>query len=86
MTSLSSNVVRTECAECFLAVEVNINAGILTATIPSNGKRGAGHVPAHEVTEDFGFDTEGVLALWECPGCGYADSTYVDPAMRADLT
>ena len=63
---------------------------LLSATVkarmPSNGKRGAGHVPAHDVQADATLDADGALLLWECPLCGYADSTYADEDTRRALT
>lgn len=77
-------IVKTECAECFAAVRVDLDAGTATARIPSNGRRGSLHVPAHAASTEGTFTD--VLFLWECPACGYADSTYTDPDMRRELS
>lgn len=80
---MSNNIVKTECSSCFADVTVNLAAMTATTAVPSNGKRGAGFVGAHKVTEDMADD--GTLALWDCGVCGYADSTYLDPATRKAL-
>lgn len=77
-------IVKTECAACFVPVRVNVDTGEAIASIPSNGKRGAGHVPAHSASTCGSFD--GTLILWDCPACGYADSTYADEADRKALS
>lgn len=75
--------VKTECGDCMAVVKVDVDAGTATARIASNGKRGALHVPAHDATTQGTFD--GTLILWECPVCGYADSTYASAANRRTL-
>ena len=77
-------IAKTECAACFIPVRVNVDTGEAIATIPSNGKRGAGHVPAHSKSTYGSFD--GHLILWDCPGCGYADSTYAGGQARKQLS
>jgi hypothetical protein len=78
--------VKTECASCFIAVRVNLDTGEVTARIPSNGKRGALYVAPHTATTQGTLDADQTLLLWECPACGYADSTYVDPEVREALS
>lgn len=72
-----------ECSECGVKVTLDFDNGGATATVPSNGVRGRRHVPAHEATTETMVDGE--LFLWECPVCGYADSTYHDPETRKAL-
>lgn len=79
-------VVRTECAECFAPVRVNVDTGVVKATKPSNGKRGKTYVGAHPVESQGYLDSDETLLLWDCPVCGYADSTYTDPATRKALS
>lgn len=92
------SVVRTTCSSCFIDVQVvivtdgsdrpaveSLLAASVKARIPSNGKRGSLHVPAHEVRTEATLDADGTLLLWECPSCGYADSTYADKATREAL-
>lgn len=82
--SSNGDVVKTECGDCFIGVQVDLANMVAAAKIPSNGKRGKGHVAAHWLSTDMTSD--GTLALWECPACGYADSTYIDPATRKALS
>lgn len=72
--------IAVDCSGCMEPVTVDVMAGTVTARVPSNGRRGSKHVPAHDVSNDDVTD-DGHLAYWECPrpGCGYADSTYIDP-------
>jgi hypothetical protein len=83
-------IVKNECPECLNEFSVNTDTFVVTMTKPSNGRRKADwgpagkHVPAHQVTTQ-GYTTDDFLILWECPVCGYADSTYVDDAVREDL-
>lgn len=80
------NIERTVCAGCFLPVVINVDRFTLTATIPSNGLRGSNRVEARKVVEDVHYaDSDADLVLWDCPRCGYADSTYADPATRKAL-
>lgn len=80
-----ANVVRTVCSGCMEPVTVDVDWGMATMRIPSNGKRGAGHVPAHDATAEVLIDSD--LAMWDCPmpGCDQADSVYVDPETRRVL-
>lgn len=78
-------IVRTTCSDCSIAVRVNLDTGVVTARIPSNGKRGSLHVPAHDETTQGSLDSDETLLLWDCPACGYADSTYADDQMRKEL-
>jgi len=77
-------VLRLPCSGCMETVRVNLDAARVTARKPSNGVRGAKHVPAHDVVEEITF--HGGLAEWDCPLCGHADSTYEDDDVRAALT
>ena len=79
-----AEVVRTECAECFAPVRVNVDTGMVSATMPSNGQRGRAYVGPHPVESQGSYD--GTLILWDCPVCGYADSTYADAQMRKELS
>lgn len=80
-----ANIVRTTCSGCTEPVRVNLHRGTATMRVPSNGKRGSLHVPAHDAVADVIIDADGDLAMWDCPVCGYADSVYADPEVRADL-
>lgn len=65
-------LIRTTCSACSEAVVLDIQAERVSAKVPSNGKRGALHVPAHEVTGDLWGDDD--MLEWDCPRCGYGDS------------
>lgn len=78
-----ANVVTTECSSCFATVTIDVESLTVTTKVPSNGKRGAGFVGAHDVVESATSD--GHLVLWDCGICGYADSTYEDPDTRREL-
>lgn len=85
-----SVIVKTECASCFIPVKVNVDALTITVRVPSSGARGGAKsgkdfVPARTVTEFASLDSDGTLVLWDCPVCGYADSTYASAAMRKAL-
>jgi hypothetical protein len=77
-------IVKSECPECLNDFTVDTDTFVVTMSVPSNGLRGQHHVPAHKVTTQ-GYTTDDFLITWECPVCEYADSTYVDDAVRADL-
>lgn len=74
MASSYSTIIRTDCSGCRLDVKINRDHGTASIVIPSNGKRGSLHVPAHTVVADA-FD-DGELITWDCPNpaCDYADS------------
>lgn len=89
--------VTTECASCFVEVTLTIThdggaagewgidtfvSATLTSRIPSNGLRGAKYVAPYDAHAEAVPDADGTLLLWECVACGYADSTYLDPAVR----
>lgn len=76
--------VKMQCGGCLTEVKVDLDAQTVTARIPSNGKRGAGHVPAHDAVTEGHSDED--LMYWECPACGYADSTYTDAETRKALS
>ncbi|GAB3081150.1 hypothetical protein GCM10027053_52170 [Intrasporangium mesophilum] len=65
-------LIKTDCSDCRIDLTVDTSAGTVTARIPSNGKRGSLHVPAHTATSDLWDD--GDLWMWDCPVCGHADS------------
>jgi hypothetical protein len=52
--------------------------GVVTYRMPSNGRRGSGHVPARDeqVETRTGDDC---LWIWECPFCEHAESDPLDP-------
>ena len=79
------NVIRTECASCFQPVTIGVEREVLTSRIPSNGKRGSLYVAPHTVEAEITVNDESGLVLWDCPVCGYADSSYADPATRKAL-
>lgn len=81
-----SDVVETTCSGCMREVTVDLAAGSVTMRVPSNGKRGSLHVPAHDAVSEVTFDD--TLAHFECPAedCDYEDSVYIDPQVREDLT
>lgn len=66
-------IIRTECSGCWANVRVNRDTAVVTSRVPSNGKRGSLHVPAHDVTSDV-LNDDGDLVTWDCPVCEYADS------------
>lgn len=80
-----ADIVTTTCSACSVATVINVDTGEGFARVPSNGKRGDGHVPAHEVTFEVLIDAEGDLAMWDCPVCDNAESVYADPQVRRDL-
>lgn len=65
---------KTTCSGCATTVQIEERNWIVRVTIPSNGVRGAKHVPAHEEVGMVTTDEQGYLLLWDCPACGYADS------------
>lgn len=81
-----TNIVKTECSGCMEPVKVDVEGGVATMRVPSNGKRGSLHVAAHDVTAEVLIDSDDTLAMWDCPRCGYADSVYADPQTRKALT
>ena len=83
MTTTSANrLLQSECSACHTHVSIDLDNGVISARMPSNGVRGSKHVPAHTVTIDvesvtLDSDTEGMV-LWVCPLCGYSDSDEFD--------
>lgn len=74
---MNTTLTSTTCSACAINLTVDANNGVVTAVVPSNGKRGSLHVPAHTVIGDVLFDAsddDGDLGMWDCPACGYADS------------
>jgi len=70
METITAATITTTCSGC--SEEVKVAAYEATVQVPSNGKRGSLHVPAHKVVADV-YD-DGDLLTWDCPACGYADS------------
>lgn len=64
--------IRTTCSSCFIDLTLDRDAETVSATVPSNGRRGSLHVPAHRVEADLYGDDD--LLQWECPACEHADS------------
>lgn len=79
-----ANIVHTTCSGCSEPVKVDVDGGVATMRVPSNGKRGSLHVPAHDVTADVLIDSDDTLAMWDCPRCEYADSVYATAALRRE--
>jgi len=80
-----ANRVTTTCSGCAADVRVDVDGGTATVRVPSNGKRGSLHVPAHDVVADVVVADD--LAMWDCPvpSCGYADSVYATAELRRVL-
>jgi len=80
MTNTNAALIRTDCSACRIDLEVRVGAGTVAALIPSNGKRGSLHAPAHAAVVEFVTDGDddpadpATLLMWDCPACGYADS------------
>lgn len=79
-------IVKKDCSGCMEPFRLNTVTGIVTMMVPSNGIRGAGHKPAHEVTTEATLDRAQTLLLWDCPRCGYAESEYEDDEIRDEMT
>lgn len=80
-TTTSIPAQTTECSgDCELGVYLDLDAETVTVQVPSNGRRGEGHVPAHQEVRDLDGidwddeDEEPVVIYWTCPVCQYADS------------
>jgi hypothetical protein len=86
MTAKSRDLVTKPCSGCMEDFTLDVDTGVITMRVPSNGKRGALHVPAHDVATEAVLAPDGVLVTWECPRCGYSESEYEDPAVRAEMT
>jgi len=65
--------ITVDCSECMESLKINRQTAKVVAKRPSNGVRGAKHIPAHTV-ETYLIDDDGDLLTWECPLCEYADS------------
>lgn len=61
-----------DCSGCNAEFDLDTVALTVTMRVPSNGKRGAGHVVAHRVAAEA-VEYNG-LVEWDCPTCGYAES------------
>lgn len=68
------DTVTAQCSGCGEDFTLDRETGAVTMRVPSNGRQGRLHVPAHDVTTEAFSD--GTLLLWECPRCGYAESEY----------
>lgn len=68
----TKTLIKTTCSSCSADLKVYPHAGSVTSVVPSNGKRGSLHVPAHTVEADLDGDDD--LLTWDCPACGEADS------------
>jgi hypothetical protein len=68
------NKVEVNCSGCNTVTKLDLVNGTATLTVPSNGKRGRLHVPAHQAVATVWYTDGTDLAMWECPLCGYADS------------
>lgn len=74
--SHAATVRRFPCSGCGEPLALNVATLVVTMRVPSNGKRGSLHVPAHDVTAEA--VEVGPLIEWDCPLCGYADSEEVE--------
>lgn len=74
MSTTTRKPIRTSCSGCMTDLTVDTDLGVVLAKVPSNGIRGARHVPAHNVSAEIYGDED--LLMWDCPipTCGYADS------------
>jgi len=72
-----ATIITTTCSDCSLPTKVNIDRGTVEVKVPSNGKRGSLHVPAHVLTTEA-WTTDDYLFTYDCPACGYADSVTED--------
>lgn len=79
-------IVKKDCSGCMEPFRLDTVTGVVTMTVPSNGKRGSLHVPKHDVTAEATLDRPGVLLLWDCPRCGYAESEYENDDVRKEMS
>jgi hypothetical protein len=77
--TLDLTKVVTQCSGCHARTLLNVEVGTAAVQIPSNGKRGSLHVPAHTVSTSL-WTTDDYLWMWDCPACEYADSWTEDEA------
>jgi len=73
--SNTATIIKTVCSGCWLDLTLDVERGVVLATIPSNGRRGQFHQPARDVDGDLYGDPDELL-MWECPdiSCEYSDS------------
>lgn len=76
---INTSAIKHECDGCLLDVTLDIESGTATTHVPSNGKRGSLHVPAHDVIEGL-WTQDDYLWEWDCPECEYANSWTEDEA------
>lgn len=79
------SVVRKDCSGCMEPFRLDTETLVVTMQVPSNGMRGAKHVPAHTVSAEATVSRMDMIE-WECPRCGYAESEYADDETRRALT
>lgn len=79
-------IVTKDCSGCMNPFILNTKTLTVTMAVPSNGLRGAKHVPAHKISTNAADC--GDLIEWDCPlpGCGYAESEYADDETRKELS
>lgn len=65
------------CSGCSTTLALDLEYGVATFGVPSNGVRGMLRIGAHAVTVDT-YEVNGDLPAWDCPVCGYADSFDID--------
>ncbi|GAB2734784.1 hypothetical protein [Nocardioides pakistanensis] len=82
----STAVIKKDCSGCTEPFRLDMATLTVTMKVPSNGLRGARHVPSHTVTAEATLAPNGVLVYWDCPRCGYAESEYADDETRNALT
>ena len=71
------------CENCLCSYNYSRINGTAVFHIPSNGQRGQGYRPAHDVTVQGTND--GDLWHFECPMCGYDNSQYTDADAYREL-
>lgn len=67
-----ASIIKTTCSGCMADVKIDVENEKVHVVVPSNGRRGSLHIPAHTVSSDLYGDDD--LLQWECPACEYADS------------
>lgn len=77
--TINLEAIAHECDGCLLDVTLDAVGGVAVTHVPSNGKRGSLHVPAHDV-EVILVTADDYLFEWECPACEYANSWTEDEA------
>jgi hypothetical protein len=72
---MPADLITSECSGCMEPFTLNRTTLVVTMTVPSNGRRGSLHMPAHVVATDAAVGSLGLIE-WDCPRCGYAESEY----------